>query len=295
MAEKKRTEADWQDIRVFLSLGRHGSLSAAARALSVNHATIARRIRSLEATLGEKLVVRRPEGYILTPAGTRVLSAAGDMETAAQTLGRAGAEGSPKGLVRVNASPALAQGFLVGRLARVPTLHPGLDIDLAIDLRSVSLERHETDIAIRLSRPQDGDIIARPLGAMAYGFYGTPPLCDLVEQGAPPVFVGFDEANAYLPDALWLANAHPQARVAFRANNQVAQASAACAGVGLALLPHYIGRTTPPLRLCRLAPVMPAREIWLLTRRQDRKDLAVRTVADYLAQAFGDARALFEA
>src|ERR1700744_5003483 len=107
MAEKKRTEPDWQDLRVFLALGRHGSLSAAARTLSVNHATIARRIQSLEATLGEKLVERRPEGYVLTPAGTQALAAASDMETAVQTLGRGGSDGSPRGLVRVNAPPAL--------------------------------------------------------------------------------------------------------------------------------------------------------------------------------------------
>ena len=94
MAEKKRTEPDWQDIRVFLALGRHRSLSAAARTLSVNHATIARRIRSLEATLGEKLVERRPDGYVLTAAGTQALAVASDMETAVQTLVRGGTDGA---------------------------------------------------------------------------------------------------------------------------------------------------------------------------------------------------------
>ncbi|OZI66901.1 LysR family transcriptional regulator [Bordetella genomosp. 11] len=295
MAEKKRTEVDWEDVRVFLALGRHGSLSAAARALSVNHATIARRIGSLQATLGEKLVERRPEGYILTPAGARALAAAGDMEAAVQTLARGGADETPKGRVRVNASPALSLGFLIGRLAALPVLYPGLDIDLATDLRAVSLERHEADIAIRLDRPQDGDFIAKPLGTIAYGFYGTPDVCKPVEDGAAPVLVGFDEINAYLPDAAWLAREYPQARVAFRANNHVAQAIAARAGVGLAMLPHYIGRQDPALRLCRLDPVMPPRGIWILTRRQDRKNPAVSTVVDYLIRLFADERGLFEA
>jgi molybdate transport repressor ModE-like protein len=295
MAEKKRTEVDWQDVRVFLALGRHGSLSAAARALSVNHATIARRIQSLEATLGEKLVERRPDGYVLTPAGTRALAAAGDMESAVQTLGRGGGDGSPQGLVRVNASPALALGFLVARLAKLPLLHPGLDIDLATDLRSVSLERHETDIAIRVGRPVDGDFIARQLTTIAYGFYGTSAVCEHVEDSAQPVFIGFDEVNADLPESTWMAREHPQARVAFRSNNHVAQAIAARSGVGLALVPHYIGRKEPDLRLCRLEPVPQPREVWLLTRRQDRRDLPVRTVVDYLMRIFADERALFEA
>ena len=90
VADEKRTEVDWQDLRIFLALGRHGSLSAAARALGVNHATIARRLHSLEDSLGEKLVERRPEGFALTLAGTHTLAVAGDMDSASHTLGRAG-------------------------------------------------------------------------------------------------------------------------------------------------------------------------------------------------------------
>jgi len=294
MADKKRTEPDWQDLRVFLALGRHGSLSAAARTLSVNHATIARRIHSLEATLGEKLVERRPEGYVLTPAGTRALAAASDMETAIQTLGRAGADYTPRGLVRVNAPPALVHGFLVARLAQVPAQHPGLDIDLATDFRSVSLERHKTDIAIRLSRPEDGDIIARPLVTVGYGFYGTPDLCARIEAGGEPVFVSFDEVNAYVPEAAWFARQFPKARRSFRTSNQFAQAIAARAGTGLTLLPHYIGRTEPGLRHWRPDLAPPPRELWLLTRRHDRKDLPIRTVVEHLTEVFAGERALFE-
>lgn len=295
MPDKKRTDPDWQDIRVFLALGRHGSLSAAARTLSVNHATIARRIRSLEATLGEKLVERRPDGYVLTPAGTQALAAASDMETAVQTLGRGNADGSPMGLVRVNAPPALSQGFLTRRLAEVPLQFPGLDIDLATDLRSVSLERHETDIAIRLGRPQDGDVMAKLLLSMAFGFYGTPNVCQHVEEGGAPHLVGFNEANAYIPEAAWLARAFPHERLVFRANNHVAQATAARSGVGLVLLPHYIGRAEPALRLCRLEPLPPPRELWLLTRRQDRRDMPVRAVHDFIVTIFAAERSLFEA
>ena len=294
MADKKRTEPDWQDIRIFLALGRHGSLSAAARALSVNHATIARRLHALERTLGERLVERRPDGYVLTAAGTRTLAAAGDMEVAVRTLGRGGMDDTPRGLVRINASPALFQSFLLGRLARVTTRYPGLDIDLAADLRVVSLERHETDIAVRLGRPQDGDVLARPLVTLGYGFYGTPKVCRQVEAGADPVFVGFDEVNSHLPEAVWLARHFPRARVAFRAGNQFAQATAAKADAGLALLPHFVGRMEKRLNLCRLSPVPPPREVWLLTRRQDRARKPIRTVVDVLTDMFRDERALFE-
>ncbi len=295
MTEKKRTEIDWQDVRIFLALARHGSLSAAARALNVNHATISRRLQSLEATLGETLAERRPDGYALTPAGVQALAAASDMEAAVQTLGRGGGDDAPKGVVRVNAPPALSLAFVTRHLAELPRLHPGLDVDLATDLRSISLERHEADIAVRVGRPEDGDFIAKPMGEIAYGFYGTAAACERVAGGEAPVLVGFDEANSFMPDASWIGQHYPQARIAFRSNNHVAQATAARTGVGLAMLPHYIGRQEPALRWCATLPARPPREVWLLLRRQDRRDLTIRTVVEHLTRAFADARALFAA
>lgn len=293
MADRKRTDPDWEDLRIFLALGRHGSLSAAARALSVNHATIARRLRSLEASLGEKLVERRPNGYVLTSVGALTLATAGDMETAARTLGRDVSDSSPRGLVRINASPALAHGFLIARLAGLAVRYPALDIDLATDMRSVSLDRHETDIAIRLSRPDDGDVIAKRVLGMGFGYYGTPEACVRIENGAEPEFIGFDEANSQLPEALWVARHFPRARLTFRVSNQFAQAIVARSGRGVALLPHYIGRSEPALRLCKLEPAPSPRDVYLVTRRRDRENVAVRVVAEEIASFFHDEIALF--
>ena len=148
----------------------------------------------------------------------------------------------------------------------------------------------------RVHAPEAGQRLGDHLPSRRrFGFYGEPTLCGRIEEGAAPVFVGFDEANAYLPEAAWLARHFPRSRVAFRANNQVAQATAAQSGVGIALLPHYIGRTTPGLAPCKLEQAPPPREIMLLARRQDRKDLPIRAVVDYLIQVLDDERALFEA
>lgn len=297
MADRKRTEVDWQDVRVFLALGRYRSLSAAARALQVNHATIARRIQSLEHSMGDKLVERRPDGYVLTPAGEVALQAATGMEAAAQALARAehGQAGELRGLVRVNAPPALAHAFLAAQLAKVTAAHPGLDIDLATDLHSISLNRRQADIAVRLGQPGDGDLIAKPAGRMAFGFYGTRQRCEEVAQGLPPVFISFDEQNSDMPETGWLLRQFPRARLAFRAENQVLQATAARAGAGIALLPHYIGRQVPELQLCPLAPVPPAREICVLIRGQDRNTAPIRAVVQHLVGAFRENRALFAA
>jgi DNA-binding transcriptional LysR family regulator len=294
VADKKRTAPDWQDLRVFLALGRHGSLSAAARALGVNHATVARRLHSLEVSLGEMLVERRPEGFVLTPAGTRALAVASDMEGASHTLGRGGSDGAPKGLIRINAPPGLALGYLLTRLSEMALAYPGLDIDVATELRAVSLERHEADIAVRVNRPDDGDVIAKRVTALAYGFYATPELCARVDAGEAPIFVGFDEADAHIPEAVWLARHFPRVRRPFRANNQFAQAIAARSGIGVALLPHYVGRAEPGLRRCKLEPVPPPRDVYLVRRRQNANALSINVVVDHLARVFNEDRALFE-
>ncbi|WP_368309070.1 LysR family transcriptional regulator [Luteibacter sp. CQ10] len=293
MADQKRTDIDWQDVRVFIAVARQGSLSAAARMLSVTHATVARRLQSLEQSLGEKLLERRVEGYVLTPAGTQALEAASDMEHAAQILGRGMADATPRGLVRISSSPGLSGGFLAARLPLLAARFPKLDIDLAPALRSVSLERHEADIALRFDQPRDGDVIARPLTTVGYGFYGTEEACRSVEAGGEPVFIGFNEADAYLSQATWLSRHFPRARVVFRAKDQFLQSIAARSGAGLALIPHYIGRGDPLLRSCDLGSLPPSRDVYLLTRSRDRKDASIRAVADAVLGMFEAERDLF--
>jgi DNA-binding transcriptional LysR family regulator len=295
MTDRKRTEPDWQDVRMFLALGRYRSLSATARALRVNHATVARRIQSLEDSLGERLVERRPDGYVLTPAGEHALGVAAEMDAAAQTLTRpaASAADTLRGLVRINASPALAQGFLLARLTEFTLKHPSLDIDLATDLRSISLNRHKADIAIRVGSPVDADLIAKPLGSMAFGIYGTAAQCEQAERGESPTFVSYNEESADMPGSAWLTQHFPRSRIAFRLENYIMQAIAARGGSGLAVLPHYLARGLPGLRLCAIGPVPPPRDIWLLIRGQDRNVPTIRAVMEHLVDSFKESEGLF--
>jgi DNA-binding transcriptional LysR family regulator len=297
MTDSKRTELDWQDMRMFLALARYRSLSGAARALRVNHATVARRIQSLEDSLGEKLVERRPDGYVLTTAGESALEVATEMDTAMQTLTRTGASAGDtlRGLVRINAPPGLAQGFLLARLADITVAHPALDIDLATDLRSISLNRHKADIAVRVGRPADADIIAKPVGSMAFGIYGTVAQCERAERGESPTFVCFNEESGNMYGSTWLTQKFPRSRIAFRAENHIFQAIAARGGTGLALLPHYLGRGLPDLRLCALGPLPPPLDMWLLIRRQDRNVATIRAVMQCLADSFRENESLFVA
>lgn len=142
--------------------------------------------------------------------------------------------------------------------------------------------RTSPPVAVPLGRPGDGDLIAKRAGRMAFGLHGTSQRCNEVEEGLPPVFISFDEQHAGIPESSWLVQQFPRARLALRAKNQV-------------LLPHHIGRQVPELQPCPLAPVPPAREIFVLFRGQDRHAGPIHAVVQHLLDTFRENRALFAA
>ncbi len=295
MTDRFRTgRIDWEDVRFFAALARHGSLSATARALAVNHATVARRLAALEEALGTKLFKRRPTGYELTNSGRSALDAADAMESAAAALSRLGPEEALSGLVRITATPSLAEAFLIPRLAALQQQHPQLDLEITAERRTISLQRHQSDIALRFGRPERGELLARRVASLAYRFYAAPAWRGWLKEGVAPRFIGFDEAGAEFPEARWLARRFGETRLGLRCNNQMGQIAAARAGYGVAMLPHFLAAGDPALIEVRLSETPPTRELWLLTRRDVQKTPRIRAVADFLHDLIRRERSLFE-
>lgn len=291
-ADRHRTAAlDWEDVRCFAALARAGSLSAAGRALRVNHATVARRVAALERALGRPLLERRPEGFRLTAAGAAALEQAREMERAAAALA-AGREGAADaGVVRLTATRDVVDAFLLPRLGPIQARHRGCELELIGESRALSLARHEADLAIRKGAPRGEDLVGRRIATLAYGLYAAPAVADAVAAGARARWIGFDEASAHLPEAVWLAETHPEDRPSFRANGFGSQQVAARAGVGLALLPCFMGDPDPALRRVP-GPVPPPRPVWLLRRASSRDDPRIGAVAALVTRLFTEARAL---
>lgn len=288
MTVKKLTGIDWDDLRIFSALVRYRSLSATARALGLTHATIARRVKSLEKGLGVQIVERRPDGYQITEAGKSVFESANEIESVSNRL-IASLQDLHNGLhgrVRVNAPPSLVQACIVQMLAKFTLNQPALEIDLVGEFRVVSLDRHETDIAIRYGRPNDGDVIAKYLCSVKFSFYGTGSWLEKVSKGESPEFIAFNEFNSHLPEAMWLENAFPESRVSMRTSTQFLQAEAASLGLGIALLPDIVGSKFPALTSINLKQHPPSRELWILRRRVDRNNYTINTIWNELFNAF---------
>ena len=296
---------DWNELRLALAVHRARSLTGAAKALGVDHSTAFRRLNALEAKLGVRLFERLPGGtYRATPAGERMAAAAERMEDEALALDRdiAGRDHRLSGRLRVTSSETLAYRTLTRHLAAFRRAHPGIVVELVVDNRVLSLSRREADIALRPMRPKEGDLWGRKLADVAWTVYGAGAY--LKENGSPisspedlarHALVGWEETAGGIMAADWLNRTAPGETFVYRTNSLVNQLVAAKAGIGLALLPCYLGDGDPDLARALPNPVPElAGELWIVTHADLKGTARVRAFFDLVGEGLARERDLFD-
>ncbi|MFN3146033.1 MAG: LysR family transcriptional regulator [Paracoccaceae bacterium] len=155
----------WDDLRVFLAVARHESLSGAGRLLKLDPATVGRRIARLEEATGVPLFVKSPQGYVLTVDGQRLMTHAQEAELAvANASGEIGAEaGRLTGQIRIGAPDGCANYLLPQVCARITEQHPDLDIQIVALPRVFNLSKREADMAIAVSAPSTGRLTVQKI------------------------------------------------------------------------------------------------------------------------------------
>jgi molybdate transport repressor ModE-like protein len=296
---------DWNEPRLVLAVQRAGSLTGAARSLGIDHSTAFRRLNALEEKLGVRLFERLPGGpYAPTSAGERMASAAERMEDEALALDRdiAGRDHRLSGRLRVTSSETLAYRLLTGQLAAFRQAYPGIVIELAIDNRVLSLSRREADIALRPMRPKEGDLWGRKLADVAWTVYGARaileasggPVCGPEDLGAHAL-IGWDETAAGIVAADWLGRSAPAQAFVYRTSSLVNQLSAAKAGIGLAVLPCYLGDPEPDLTRALPQPVPELTgELWIITHADLKGTARVRAFFDLVGEGLARERDMLE-
>lgn len=296
---------DWNDPRLVLAVERAGSLTAAAKALGINHSTAFRRLNALEARLGVRLFERLPAGsYQATSAGERMAAAAERMEDEALALDRdiAGRDHRLSGRLRVTSSETLAFRTLTRHLAAFRQAHPGIVVELAIDNRVLSLSRREADIALRPIRPKEGDLWGRKLADVAWTLYGARTYLDA--NGGPlsapdelgrHALIGWEETVLGILAADWLSRSAPAEAFVYRTSSLVNQLVAAKAGIGLALLPCYLGDGEADLARSLPGPVPELTgELWIVTHAELKGTARVRAFFDLVGEGLARERDLFD-
>ncbi|KLK91240.1 LysR family transcriptional regulator [Microvirga vignae] len=277
---------DWDDLRHFVALADTGSLSAAARRLRVEHATVARRVAALEAAAGVKLVDRRSGRYVLTAEGRRVADHARRIESEALALERAllSRQSDFAAEVSISAPPQIAVSLITPRLAELKQAHPQLRLRLLGESRTVSLPRREADIAIRLTRPSDTTLIARKAGVMAYSLYASKEyIASKAEKDFE--FIAFDESLDESPHQLWLKKHAGERPIVFRSNDLAILAAAAQAHMGVAVLPSFVAESGNLQRI-ETEDRFLKRDVWITYHQDMRDNPAIATTAAFLAGCF---------
>jgi DNA-binding transcriptional LysR family regulator len=259
----------------------------------VDHATVSRRLASLEVALDVRLVDRLPRSCRLTAIGRRVFGCAVEMEAGAHGIARlAKAAHAPLvGRVTLSAPPVLVTHLLAEHLARFRAEYPDIRLSLSAQGQQVSLSRREADVAVRLARPNEAGSVTRKVGTMAFGLYAHRCYAHLA---APEKwqFIAFDQSFADMPQQLWLLGIAGDRPVACELNHISEHLIAVQAGAGVAGLPCFLGdRDRDLARIDEDVPPF-SRDIWLAVHRDLRKTPAVRAVMDFAAIIISENRDL---
>ncbi|KEP68574.1 LysR family transcriptional regulator [Thioclava dalianensis] len=282
---------NWDDLRIYLALMREGTLSAAARSLGLGVATISRRVERMEAALGVPLFLRHQSGYLPTDQARALMAQAEAAEGALEGMRIAArAQDEIRGMVRIASIESLVGTVITGALAPLLAENPGLSVELAYSTLTVNLHRHDADLALRMVRPESGNLKVRHLADMGFGLYGPP-------GGARPArhVTWTDGASMSVPRSWSLAfGAEDQGW--FGINTLAGQLDAVARGIGCAVLPHFLAR---PAGLNLLSAALPdgtriARPIYLVTHADLAGSRRVEAVAQALVAGIRAQRAAIE-
>ncbi|WP_288903269.1 LysR family transcriptional regulator [uncultured Sneathiella sp.] len=288
----------WDHYRYFLAVAETGSLSAAARQLSVSQPTVGRQIAELEKRLGTRLFERASHGYLLTLAGQqirdKIKAIESDLDGVEQVI--SGLDNSLSGTIRISATEGFGSYWLTPKLGLFQRRHPNIRFELMLDISVVDLRRREADIALRLANPRVSDLIGRQVGQTGFGLYGAQAYLD--KHGQPKSvsdlanhdFIGWKSGQDRLPFSNALEKYATPEMIKFRCDTVAAQIAAVRSGMGLFLAPHYL--VPREGEVVRLLPseIQLNFDIWLLTHRDLVNVGRVRALLDFLYEQFRNDR-----
>lgn len=283
---------NWDDLRFLLAVARTGSMSGAARELDVNHATVIRRVRSLEEQLGTRLFDRQGHSYVITPAGQVAFDAAERMEAQSvgverQVVGQATAL---SGKIRVTAPEPMGRTYLLPAIREFNEIYPDILIDLSLSMRSYDLGMREADVAFRVTENPPQDLVGNKLADIWLAVYTRRG--DSLDPADVKTIISVEHL---VQEKLgWEQQYFPDAKVSLLTDSPAVAADAVKEGFGVSMLPSGIGELDPDLQ--RLPGIPPARgsEIWLLTHLDIRSNARMRVFRDFMQEFFAHRAAGFD-
>lgn len=283
---------DWNDLKHFLAVSRHGSTIAAGKALGQSQSTVQRRLAELERQLGRKIVVRHATGYQLTAEGRRLLPFAERIEAAMLDFDRqaAGAGHDLAGVIRVTCPEPIVWRLTQSKLIdRFHARHPGLRVEFVTSDRYLDLAKGEADVALR-SGDTDDELVGRKIADSIWAVYASRTYLESherprgVEDLKRHPLVAFDGTMTQHRASKWLAEVAPDATIAARNNSVLGLVYAVKSGIGLGALPTALGDAEPDL-VRVLGPIAELSRAWRLLAHPDlRRTPRIAAFFDFIAE-----------
>ena len=279
---------DWNDLKYFLAVARHGSTIAAGKALGASQSTVQRRLVELETRIDRKLVIRTPDGYRLTDVGQDLLPYAERIEAMVRDLERhvSDAESDRGGIIRVTCPEPIVQR-MTPLIARFHASHPKLRVEFVMSDRYLDLSKGEADVAFR-SGDTDDELVGRKIADSVWAVYASRSYIeqhgkpDQVTDLAGHALVCLNESMSKHRVVTWLKQVAPDARIAARNNSILGLIYAVKSGIGVGPLPTAMADAEPDL-VRVLGPIPELTRSWRLLAHPDlRRTPRVAAFFDFI-------------
>lgn len=284
--ERPLTCLDWSLVQVFLTVAQTGSLSEAARALGSSQPTVGRQVRQIEEELEATLFQRQPRGLRLTETGAALVPHAQAMHDSAHALGLVAAGRSDRlsGTVRITASVFTSQYQLPPIIARIRRLEPEIAIELVPSNESENLLYREADIALRMFRTEQLDIVTKRLGAFELGIYAAKDYLDRVGRPKRPEdlwtldLVGYDRNDVILRGLRETGLDAQRDWFATRCDEHSVYWELVRAGCGVGFAQADVGDRDPDVERLFPGQPIPPLQLWIAAHEAIRRTPRIRRV-----------------
>lgn len=290
---------NWDHLRYIEAIAATGTLSKAGKRLGVHQSTVLRRLDYIEERLGVRLFYRSRSGLTLTPTGEMAFRETQRLRSEVDALERTlvGQDERPSGPVRLATTDTLLNGLINPILGELAAQYPGIQLEIDTRNEVVSLSRRDADIALRPTNSPLDTLVGRRIADIHSAVYGSEDHLALIhgteEEGFRSWVVPDDSFNNLSTNHWYRDNLQAPERIT-RCNSLLSIHALIRAGVGVGIIPCYLGDTTAGLR--RLTGTLGSETVslWLLTHRDVQKMGRIRVVMDFLADKLRPKHGLLE-
>jgi DNA-binding transcriptional LysR family regulator len=296
MSVRRRTELlDWDGLRFFRAVARSGTLTEAARVLRVRHTTVARQLDRLEETLGARLFLRNPRGYVPTTVGAALLESVEAIRARVEEVGRlaGGEDVELAGTVRVATADLLATHIVLPALGTMLQSTSELAVEIVSDTRLHDLSAREADLALRLGSSTEPHLVSKRIGRVGFGLYAGRKAGKRAAL-EKAVYVTFDETVGRQPHDDWFAKHLPEGRAIVRANRQQTLFEAVRRGLGVGILPCVAADRDPSLKRLLGPSDVFSRDLHLVVHPDVRHRRRVRVLSEVIERHVAENRGSIE-